>query len=114
VVGAGVFTLGWTYPFGRPLASWTWEPDAAWTDVKAWVVATKPYWEGRAYEAEEFKIALTADQAPWPGVGNFRESDLELPSWMNLEFRPEGTDTPVHWTRVALPVKPHPYDLPVE
>lgn len=114
VVGAGVFDLSWEAPFGRPLATWTWEPDAAWSDVEAWRVAVKPYWEGLAFEPDEFRIAPTAEKAPWPGVSGYFGGDLRLPSWMNLEFRPEGTDAAVHWTRVALPSPPEPYDLPVE
>ena len=114
VVGAGVFTLNWESPFGRPLATWTWEPDAEWTDVAAWRVAVKPYWEGRAFEPDDFRIALSATRSPWPGTSRYFGGPLRLPSWMNLEFRPEGTDQPVHWTRVLLPTPPEPYDLPVE
>ena len=114
VVGAGVFTLSWDAPFGRPLATWTWEPDASLSDVKEWRASMHPYWEGRAYEPDEFKLAVSAQKAPWPGAENYRQGDLVLPSWMNLELRPEGTDTPVHWTRVLLPAPLLRYDLPVE
>jgi len=114
IVGAGVFTVFWTAPWGRPLASWTWEPDADWTDVKAWRVAVKPYWEGRPWDPDDFRLALVAEDTPWPGAEDYQSSDLQLPSWMNLEFRPDGSDAPVHWARVALPEPPAPYDLPVE
>ena len=114
VVGAGVFNLTWDAPFGRPLATWTWEPDAVWSDVEAWRVAVKPYWEGRAFEPEEFRLAPAADRAPWPGAAYYFSGPLNLPSWMNLELRPEGTEKPVHWARVLLPTPPEAYDLPVE
>jgi hypothetical protein len=114
VVGAGVFTLTWDAPFGHPLATWTWEPDASLSDVKAWRVLMKPYWEGRAYEPDDFALPLSAEKARWPGAELYRQDDLVLPSWMNLELRPEGNDTAVHWTRVLLPTPPQPYDLPVE
>lgn len=113
-IGAGVFVVSWDSPYDRPLASWSWEPDAAWLDVEAWRVSTRPYWEGRAYEPDDFRVALTAEQTPWPGADEFHVSDLRLPSWMSLEFRPDGSDAPVHWTRVPLPTPPVPYDLPVE
>lgn len=114
VIGAGVFVVRWEAPFGEPLASWSWEPDAAWLDVEAWRVAMKPYWEGRPFEPDDFRIALTAERTPWPGAEAYRQGDLQLPSWMSLEFRPDGSDVPVHWTRVPLPAAPVPYDLPVE
>jgi len=114
VVGAGVFSLTWDTPFGKPLATWKWEPDASLSDVKSWRVSVKPFWEGRSYEPEDFKLPLAAEKTPWSGVEIFRQNDLVLPSWMNLELRPDGTDTPVHWTRVSLPSPPQPYDLPVE
>jgi hypothetical protein len=114
VVGAGVFTLAWSAPSGVPLASWTWEPDADWTDVQSWRAAIRPWWEGRPYEPDDFRLAATADQAPWPGVEGYRQGDLRLPSWMTLELRPEGSDAPVHWARLPLPAPPIPYELPVE
>ena len=114
VVGVGVLKLSWDAPFGKPLASWTWEPDASQADVAAWRVSMRPFWEGRPYESDDFRFARTADRAPWPGVDDYRQSALRLPSWMNLDLRPDGTDLPLHWSRVALPVPPIPYDLPVE
>jgi hypothetical protein len=114
VIGAGVFVVTWSQPFDLPLATWTWEPDAAWLDVEAWRVSMRPYWEGRAFEPDDFKVALSGDQAPWPGAEQYHLGDLRLPSWMSLEFRPDGSDAPVHWTRVPLPSPPVPYDLPVE
>ena len=114
VIGVGVFSLSWDLPFGKPLATWTWEPDASASDVKAWRVTTKPFWEGRAYDTDDFKLAKAATRAPWPEVSRLRQGDLVLPSWMNLDLRPEGTDDPVHWTRIVLPAPPVPYDLPVE
>lgn len=114
VVGSGVFTLSWSSPFGRPLATWAWEPDAQWSEVEAWRVAVKPYQQGRAFEPDEFRLALNADRAPWPGAESYISGALNLPSWMNLELRPEGTDKSVHWTRVPLPTPPEVYDLPVE
>jgi len=114
VIGAGVFVVTWSQPFDRPLATWTWEPDAAWLDVEAWRVSMRPYWEGRAYEVDDFRLAPAADQTPWPGAEDYRQGELRLPSWMSLEFRPDGSDAPVHWTRVLLPTPPVPYDLPVE
>lgn len=114
VVGAGVFSLRWEAPFGRPLATWTWEPDAAWTDVETWRIAAKPFWEGRAFETQEFRLALSADRAPWPGATSYLGDSLNLPSWMNLELRAGDAPAPVHWTRVLLPSPVEPYDLPVE
>jgi hypothetical protein len=114
VVGAGVLKISWDAPFGKPLASWTWEPDASLADVKAWRASSRPFWEGRPYEADDFKLALTADRAPWPGIDDFRQGSLRLPSWMNVELRPDGTDVPVHWARVRLPAPAIPYDLPTE
>jgi len=114
VVGAGVFVVDWSAPFDQPLANWSWEPDAAWLDVESWRVSMRPYWEGRAYEPDDFKIAATAEKTPWPGAEAYHDGPLHLPSWMSLEFRPDGTDAPVHWTRVLLPTPPVPYDLPVE
>jgi hypothetical protein len=113
-VGAGVFSLDWSSPNGLPLASWSWEPDALWSDAKVWRATARPYWEGRPFEAEEFGLAVTAELAPWPGAESYRQGPYRLPSWMNLEFRPDGTDSPVHWTRIPLPSPPIPYDLPVE
>jgi len=114
VVGVGVFQLSWTAPFGKPLASWTWEPDASQSDVAAWRVSMRPFWEGRAYESDDFRLAPSADRAPWPGVEDYRSGTLRLPSWMNLELRPDGSGVPLQWVRVPLPVPPLPYDLPVE
>lgn len=114
VVGAGVFVVDWAAPYGFPLASWKWEPDAEYSEVPAWRVSMAPYWEGRAYEAEEFGLAPRGDLAPWPGATDYRQGSLKLPSWMSLLFFPDGSDTPVHWTRVPLPSPPAPYDLPVE
>lgn len=114
VIGAGVFVVSWSHPFGLPLATWTWEPDAAWLDVEAWRVAMRPYWEGRAYEPDDFRISPSAELTPWPGAEAYRQGELRLPSWMSLEFRPDGSAAPVHWTRVLLPTPPVPYDLPVE
>ena len=68
----------------------------------------------RPYESDDVRLATTADQQPWPGVEDYRQGDLRLPSWMTLELRPDGSDAPVHWTRVALPSPPVPYELPVE
>jgi hypothetical protein len=113
IVGVGVLKLTWDAPFGKPLASWTWEPDASQNDT-AWRVSMRPFWEGRPYEADDFKLAATADRAPWPGVDDYRQGDLRLPSWMNLDLRPDGTDTPLHWARIMLPAPPLPYDLPTE
>jgi len=114
VVGAGVFVLNWSAPFQLPLATWNWEPDAAWLDIEAWRVTMKPYWEGRAYETDDFRLAPNAELTPWPGAQEYRQGPLRLPSWMSLELRPDGSEVPVHWTRVLLPVRPIPYDLPVE
>jgi len=114
IIGAGVFVIEWAAPFGVPLGSWRWEPDAAWLDVEKWRVTMKPYWEGRAYEADDFQVAPTADLSPWPGADDYHQGPLRLPSWMSLEFRPDGSAAPVHWTRVPLPSPPVPYDLPVE
>ena len=114
VVGAGVFVISWTSPYGLPLASWSWEPDAAWLDVEKWRVTMKPYWEGRAFEPDDFRLAPSAELTPWPNAGDYYQGSLRLPSWMSLEFRPEGTEAAVHWTRVLLPSRPIPYDLPVE
>jgi len=77
-------------------------------------VLVKPYWEGRAFERDDFKLAMSAEKARWPGAESYRQGELFLPSWMNLELRPEGNDTAVHWTRVPLPAPALPYDLPVE
>jgi hypothetical protein len=114
VVGAGVLTVTWDAPFGKPLASWSWEPDASLADVKAWRASSRPFWEGRPYEGDDFRLAPSADRTPWPGIDDYRQGVLRLPSWMNVELRPDGTDTPVHWARVLLPAPVRPYDLPVE
>lgn len=114
VIGAGVFVIDWASPYDAPLASWSWQPDAEWSDVKAWRVSMLPFWEGRLFEGDDFALAFTGELAPWPNVSSWRQGDLRLPSWMSLEFRPDGTDSPVHWTRVPLPSPPVPYDLPVE
>lgn len=113
IVGAGVFTLAWAAPYGQPLATWTWEPDAGLSDVKAWTVVERPFWEGQNYETEEFPLALSAELAPWPGAEAFRQGAYRLPSWMNLDFQADGQGV-VHWTRVPLPSPPVPYELPVE
>jgi hypothetical protein len=113
-VGQGVLSVSWDAPFGKPLASWTWEPDASLADVKVWRALSHPFWEGRPYETDDFRLAASADRTPWPGIDDYRQGGLRLPSWMNVELRPDGTDVPVHWTRVMLPAPALPYDLPVE
>lgn len=114
VIGAGVFVIRWSQPEGHPVAEWTWEPDAAWGDVATWQVSMRPYWEGRAYEPYEFALKPSPEPGVWPGAEVCRQGPLRLPSWMSLEFRPDGTDAPVHWTRVPLPAPPIPYEFPVE
>jgi len=114
IVGAGTFTLSWSQPFDAPLATWTWQPDATWLGVKTWRVHVLPFWEGRAYEPEDFKIPLSGDRAVWPGVNGYPLSSLQLPSWMNLEFRADDKPDVVNWTRQPLPAPPKPYDFPVE
>ncbi|MEI8095861.1 MAG: hypothetical protein WCG80_16750 [Spirochaetales bacterium] len=114
LVGAGVFTLTWESPFGKPLATWSWDPDAAWLDVKAWRAEVIPYREGRAWDTEDFKIAVTASRTPFPGAFSWSGSALQWPSWLSVKLRPDATTDAVHWLRLPYPEPPPRYDLPVE
>jgi hypothetical protein len=113
-VGTGVFTMTWESPFGLPLGNWNWEPDAQWVGVKNWRAEVIPYREGRSWDTEDFRLAMTATRTPFPGATTYTGSGLQWPSWLSVRLRPDGSDQALHWTRLPYPEPPQRYDLPVE
>jgi len=113
-VGTGVFTMTWESPFGLPLGNWNWEPDAQWVGVKNWRAEVIPYHEGRSWDTEDFRLAMTATRTPFPGATTYTGSGLQWPSWLSVRLRPDGSDQALHWTRLPYPEPPQRYDLPVE
>jgi len=113
-IGTGVFTLSWDAPFGRPLATWNWEPDAAGTDLAVWRAEVQPFREGRPWDKEEFRLAVSAVRTPFPGATDYSENRWGLPSWLSIILRSAGDAPLVHWTRLPFPKPPQSYDLPVE
>ena len=113
-IGTGVLTLSWEAPFGRPLATWNWEPDAAGAEVDVWRAEVQPFREGRLWDTQEFRLAVRALRTPFPGATSYSENRLGLPSWLSVVLRSEGETPIVHWARIPYPQPPLPYDLPVE